>query len=150
MNEKTVNPLTVFYHKETTTLRKVSEVADREIPKMYEEIQKIGLKEVAPMQFRYLDCTADLDKEFTLEIAIVVDAKMEYSGKYDFQEWGPLKCASSVFKGDLNKIGEEYDKIFPELIKNGKQPSNEIREVYTQYIKMDSPENITEIQIGLN
>ncbi len=151
MEFKDVKPLTVFYHQEKTTLRKLMEVADREIPKMQEEAKKLGLEEVSPMQFRYLDCTSDIDKEFTLEIGMVVgEKKGNLEGLYDFKEWGPLSCASHIYKGDIRKIGEEYDKIFPEVLNSGREYNKEIREVYTRYIAPDSPENITEIQIGLN
>ena len=150
MQEKSVNPMTVFYYSQTTTLRKISEVADQEIPKMMEEASKLQLEEVAPMVFRYIGCTEDLDKEFKLEIAMVVKEAKESNGKYGFKKFEPFKCMSHIYKGDINKIGEEYKKIMPPLFQSGKQPSNEIREVYTKYIDMTSAENITEIQIGLN
>ncbi len=150
MQDKNVNPITVFFHKETTTLKKINEVANREIPKLYEEIEKLGLKEIAPMQFRYLGCDANPDKEFELEIGVVVDRVKDYDGKYDFKEWGPLKCVSHEFTGPISKLGEEYDRIFPQILQSGKRPTDEVREVYTKYIEIESPENITEIQIGVN
>ena len=150
MQDKNVYPITVFFHKETTTLNKLHEVANREIPQLYEEIAKLGVKEIAPMQFRYIGCTPDLDKEFELEIGVIVDQVKEYNGKFDFKEWGPMKCVSHVFTGPVSKLGGEYEKIFPQIFQSGKQPSDEVREVYTKFVDMESPENITEIQIGLN
>ncbi|MCK5102425.1 MAG: hypothetical protein KAR17_06405, partial [Cyclobacteriaceae bacterium] len=54
MEVKNVNPVKVFYHSVVTTLNGVHDVANREIDKMQDEAEKMGLKEVAPLQFMYL------------------------------------------------------------------------------------------------
>ena len=150
MEVKTVNPVKVFYHSEMTTLNGIHEVANREIDKLNTEAVKIGLKEVAPLQFVYHGCDDNPETKFTLDIALVVAEEKPYEGKYKFKDLDGFKCVSTIHNGSINQIGETYEKFMPELAKNGKQMTDQNREVYHKYIDLDSPENITEIQIGVN
>jgi len=150
MDVKTVKPAKVFYHSEVTTLQGIHDVAVREIENLYAEAEKNGLKEIAPMQFVYYGCDDKPDTKFTLEIAIVVDEEKPYSGKYKFKDLDGFKCVSTIHKGNVNDLDKTYQKFMPELFKSGKKMTDESREVYHKYIQEDSPENITEIQIGVN
>lgn len=150
MEVKKVKPATVFYHSEETTLAGIHGVAVREIENLYEEAEKIGLKEVAPMQFVYYGCDDKFDTKFTLEIALIIDEERAYNGKYRFKELEAFKCASTIHKGNVNDLSKTYEKFMPELLKSGKSITDHSREVYHNYIKEDSPDNITEIQIGIN
>jgi effector-binding domain-containing protein len=133
-----------------TTLKEIQAVAMREIEKMYQEAEKLGLKEIAPMQFVYYGCSDDMEAEFTLEIAMAVDQEKPYEGKYRFKELEGFTCASTTHKGDINQIGNTYEQFMPELVKSGRQVSDQTREVYLNWVAPDSPENVTEIQIGIN
>lgn len=150
MELKTVKPAKVFYHSEVTTVEGVYEVAVREIDSLCAEAEKIGLKEVAPIQFIYNGCDDKPDTKFTLEIALVIDQERPYDGKYKFKELEEFKCASTIHKGDINKISETYEKFLPELFKSGKQITDKSREVYLNWVSPESSENITEIQVGVN
>jgi effector-binding domain-containing protein len=150
MEVKTVNPVKIFYHTETTTLKEIMSVADREIGNMYAEAQKLGLQESGPMQFVYYGCDEKPDTKFKLEIAMVVDQEKPYDGKYKFKELEGFTCATTVHNGDISKIGETYEKLIPELFKSGRQITDHSREVYHKWVSPESPENVTEIQIGVN
>ncbi len=150
MEAKNVETTKVFYHSEVTTLNGIHDVAVREIDAMYKEAEKTGLKEIAPMQFVYYGLDDKPDTKFTLEIAIVVDEEKPYAGKYKFKDLTGFKCVSTIHKGSINKLGKTYEKFMPELFKSGNKMTDQSREVYHNYVEQDSPENITEIQIGVN
>lgn len=150
MNVKNVEPAKVFYHSEVTTLNGIHDVAVREIDAMCKVVEGLGLKEIAPMQFVYYGCDDKPDTKFTLEIALVVEEEKPYSGKYKFKNLDGFKCVSTIHKGSVTKLGETYRKFIPELFKSGKQMTDQSREVYHKYVGEDSPENVTEIQIGIN
>lgn len=150
MEVKNVESAKVFYHSEVTTLNGIHDVAVREIDAMCNEAENLGLKEIAPMQFVYYGCDDKPDTKFTLEIALVVEEEKPYSGKYKFKNLDGFKCVSTIHKGSLNKFGETYEKFMPELLKSGKQMTDQSREVYHKYVEQDSPDNVTEIQIGVN
>lgn len=149
MKVKTVNSVKVFYHSEKTTLKGIHDIAVREIDNMNAEAAKIGLKEVGPLQFVYQGCDDNPETEFILEIAMVIEEEKPYDGKYKFKNLEGFQYVSTMHKGDINKLGETYEKFMPELAKNGKQMTGHSREVYQKYIDEDSPENETEIQVGV-
>lgn len=151
MEIKNVDPKTVFFYAGSATLKTISEIANREIPKLMEAAQKLQIKEVAPMEFHYYGCAENPETEFDMEIAMVVEKPLhDYRGSYHFKTTSPFKCAVTLHKGALNKLGDTYNQFMPEIFKSGHQPSDENREVYTVYETMDSENNITEIQVGLN
>lgn len=150
MKVKNVESARVFYHSEVTTLEGIHGVATREIHAMYKVANDLGLQEIGPMQFLYYGCDDKPDTKFTLEIALIVEEEKPYSGKYNFKNLDGFKCVSTIHQGSVNKLSETYGKFMPELFKSGKQMTDQSREVYHKYVDENSPENITEIQIGVN
>jgi effector-binding domain-containing protein len=150
MNVRSVDSQVVFSHAEETTLDQISVVANREVDNMYKEAERLGVKENGPMQFIYHGCGEDPSAKFTLEIAMAVDQMKSYSGKYQFKKLKGFSCATTMHYGDINKIGETYEKFMPEIYKNGKRLTDESREVYVKWVAPDSAENVTEIQVGIN
>ena len=150
MEVKNVESAKVFYHSEVTTLSGIHEVAVREICAMSKEVEDLGIKEIAPMQFVYYGCDDKPDTKFTLEIAMVIDEEKPNSGKYKFKKLDGFKCVSTIHKGSVSKLAETYEKFMPELFKSGKQMTDQSREVYHKFVDEDSVENVTEIQIGVN
>lgn len=150
MEEKTVKSTKVFYHEEETTVAGINEIALREIENMYAEAGRLGIKEVGPMQFVYYGYDEKPDARFKLEIAMVVDSEKSYDGKYKFKELDRFKCISTIHKGSIDSMGQTYEEFIPEVLKIGKQKTDQCREVYHKYISQDSPDNITEIQLGIN
>lgn len=150
MEVKNVKPTKIFYHSEVTTLKEISELAVREIDNLCKDAEELGLKETGPLQFLYYGCDDKPDTQFTLEIAMEVDQEKSYDGKYKFKDLEGFTCASTVHNGDIEKIGETYEKFMPEVFKSGKQVTDHTREVYHKWIAPESAENVTEIQIGIN
>lgn len=149
MEVKTVKPQHVFFHSEITTLKEIQEVAKREIEQMYAEAGQLGLKETGPMQFVYYGCDDNPETKFTLEIAMVVDGKKQNNGKYKFKELEEFTCATTTHHGDINEIGNTYEAFIPKVIQEGKQLSDQMREVYHHWVSPESTENVTEIQLGI-
>jgi effector-binding domain-containing protein len=150
MEVKSVKARNIFYHSEVTTMNDTHKVAVREIDTLYSEAEKLGLKETGPMQFVYHDCDDKRDTKFTLEIALAIDQEKPYEGKYKFKELEAFNCASTLHHGDINNIGETNEKLIPEVFKSGIQITHQSREVYHKWVDSASPENVTEIQIGIN
>lgn len=150
MKTKHIDPQIYFCLKMTTTLNAIHETAGQEAHGVYAQVAELGLQVTGPMEFIYFDCTSDRDKPFKLYIALPVAEMVPLtSNKYSYHEADSFDCQAYIHTGDIYQLGQAYEELFKELYKNGIQPSNQIREVYTHYIDMDSPENITEIQIGI-
>lgn len=150
MEVKSVKAQKIFYHSELTTMKDIHEVAVREIDQLCAEAKKLGLKQTGPLQFVYHGCDDKPDTNFTLEIALAVDQEKPYDGKFKFKELETFNCVSTLHRGNINRIGETYEKFIPEVFKSGKQITDQSREVYHKWVDSESPENVTEIQIGIN
>jgi len=134
-----------------TTLNKLKEFADKAVDGVYEAVGKGGLKASGPMEFIYFDCSNDRDKEFTLEIALPVEDTMNFkSNIHKIKKFDEFKCLSHTHNGDLLNLPGIYQQLFEQVYKSGIKPTNQVREVYKSFSGMESNDNITEIQIGIN
>lgn len=149
VSTKVVESKTIFYHEGTTTLNEIHDYANGGVEALMQEVERNGLEPQGPLEFIYFGATADMDKSFTLQIALPVKAKKEVGKGFRFRETAPFRCLSYDYHGDLNKVSPVYEMLYQHLAANQQEASNEIREVYKQWEHMSSANNITEIQIGL-
>jgi len=150
METKIIPSQKYFTYSCTTTLAKLNEVASVEVDQVYQESQTLGFEVEGPVQFIYFDCSSDIHKPFTLILALPIAKEKEFkSNKYSLKELDEFKCMRHVHQGSLTDLYLVYGNLFEKLYKSGAQPGNQIREVYKKFVTMDSPENITEIQIGI-
>jgi effector-binding domain-containing protein len=150
METKTIPTQKYFTYSCTTTLAKLNELAAVEVDQVYQESQNLGFELTGPVQFIYFDCSSDIHKPFTLFLALpIVKEKDLKSNKYSLKEFDEFKCVSHIHQGPLKDLYSVYGNLFENLYKSGAKPGNQIREVYKKFVEMDSPENITEIQIGI-
>lgn len=151
MNTKNVSPKLVFSGSLKTTINKLKSDTEPIIEALYKDVEKFGIQPAGPLEFIYRGASEDDNKEFDLEIALPVtnNPKPEWT-QFDFKETSQLKCISNEYKGGMEQIAKAYTNIFEEIVKNGIQPTDEIREVYQNWVDFSSDENIVEIQIGIN
>ena len=150
MEQITVNPKLFFYLEGKTTLKNIMEFAAPNVDLAYAEAERLGLEKTGPIEFIYFGATSDQEKEFTLQIGFPVKDEKNAEYGFQFRQSTNFKCITNRYKGSLTNIGAEYEKMFEHLWNNSLKPSNEIREIYHFFEFPDSPNNVTEIQIGLN
>lgn len=61
-------------------------------------------------------------------------------------EW---KCVSTEYLGSMAGIGIAWDRFIAAILEAGLVPAKENREIYRKWIAMDSPENVTELQVRI-
>ena len=150
MEPKNVNAQIYFCFKTTTTLNKLHEIADQSVDSVYSEAKELKLDVTGPIQFIYFNCSSDRDKPFQLFIGLPVKEMLPLQNSlFSYYESDAFTCYTHIHPGDISVIGETYAGLYQELYKNGIQPGNQIREVYTKFVDVVSSENITEIQIGI-
>ncbi len=150
MEKKLVPEKNYFLIKTKTTLTKIKEIAPAEAEKLMMQISDLKLEVTGPMEFIYFDCTDDVEKEFTLEIALPVkETDVVVPQGYSIKKHKAFKCVSHIHKGELTMLYRIYEKLFSEIWNVSEKPTNQVREVYHNYTDQFSVDNITEIQIGL-
>ncbi len=151
MKTKNIEPKKVFFGSLKTTLNKIVDDTNPVIEALYADVEKYGIQPAGPLEFIYHGATGDMDKEFDLEIALPVaqEIKPEWS-QFSFKNTNEFKCVSEEYKGSLEHIYGTYERIFGELDKGSMKSTDEVREVYQNWVSFSSDENIVEIQIGIN
>ena len=149
LTTKVVEAKTFFYNEGTTTLNKIYDYVNPAVEALMQEIEKRGLEPVGSLEFVYLNATGDMDKEFTLQIALPVKEQKPVGKEFHFKQAAPFKCVSYDYKGDVSKMFPTYVMLFQQIAANDLKPTIEVREVYKQWEHLTSPNNITEIQIGI-
>ncbi len=148
LTTKTIGPKLYLCHTQKTTLSKMMEAAEV-VHELYEVVEKSHLEVVGVMEFIYMDSTGKMDDIFTLKIGIPVKAGTINNPKFALEELGEFKCITYTYKGDVSKIGSVYPELITAMLKQGYRLTNQIREVYEQYITLHEPNNSTEIQVGI-
>ena len=151
METKNIAPKKVLVATTKTTHSTMSKDIEGIMTDIMGNIEKGTIKPAGPMEFIYFGATEDMNKEYKLEIAVPVAEETQASGSnYEVKETSPLKCVTTVHKGSMENVMATYDQLFADLMKDGLQPTDEVREVYHKWIDLSSDENITEIQVGIN
>lgn len=150
MQIRTIAPKNYLCHTTRTTLNSIREIAEKEIGPLFEEAARAGIRQTGPLEFIYFDAGSDKSKPFTLWIALPVEGPVALmNSRYSFKEAAGFRCYTHVHHGDLSDLGQIYERLYAGLFMKGYKPSNQIREVYEKHESLVSPENITEIQIGI-
>ncbi len=149
MEKKQIAAKKYIVFETETTLKDLVKVADKETPRLMNEVENLKLKVEAPMEFIYHNCLPDPNHVFKLEIALPINnASSTPNSPYQIVEKPAFNCYSEIHKGSIANIASSYENIMKDLQKNEVQLSNEIREVYEKFEGHESEANITEIQIG--
>jgi predicted transcriptional regulator YdeE len=149
LSTKEVAPKILFYSEGTTTLKKINEYVNPVVEALLEEVKQSGLEPVGPMEFIYLNVNGDPDNLFTLQIALPVKEQKLVSNGFLFRQTEAFKCVSHDYKGDVTQMHPVYDRLFQQMYASELKHNHEVREVYKQWEHPASPNNITEIQIGI-
>ncbi len=151
LETKNINPKKVIVATTKTTLNKIAQDAEPLTGALMADVEKLGITPAGPLEFIYFDVTGEMDKEFTLEIALPVspDASDEGSS-FKIKETNSFKCVTHIHKGSMENMHAVYDVIFKEIEKKELKPTIEVREVYLNWVDAKSADNVTEIQIGIN
>ena len=139
-----------FIYRTETTLLNVNAIAVREIDTLYATAGQLGLDTSAPLEFIYWGATGDVEKPFTLEIALPVgNQAIEVPAPYELVEHPVFKAFAYTHYGDFSDIMPVYKELFNTLFAQGYKPTNQTREVYIKWVDLTSSENVTEILLGI-
>ena len=147
---KTVPAKTYLCHTQKTTLAKMMEKIGEQVDDLYQAVAKHGLEKAGAIEFIYLDCNGKQDDPFVLKIAIPVKATAIVNDEtFKLEETSEFKCLAYMHKGDITEIGGVYESLYGTILGQGVKPTNQVREVYEKFVSLHSPDNSTEIQIGV-
>ena len=97
----------------------------------------------------YHGITQDMAKPFELEIGFPVKEGSKAAGDFKVREVPTFHCATVIYSGPVQRVGEAYQQLFMELMQAGMQPTGETREMYLYWEAPESPNNIELIMAGV-
>jgi effector-binding domain-containing protein len=150
MEVKAVKPISFLFFRTET---KISELT-RFLPvgqELIKEAVKYNLTINGPVHWHYFGFEGDVNRPFTLEIALPVGEVLEeYDGKFHFKRTDPFKCVSATHEGNWLDMPKSYDKLMQFITENNLKPLSSNREIYVNADFRHPEANVTEIQIGIN
>jgi len=151
METKFIEPKKVVAGSFETTLNTMNEEVNPFIEKLMTTLESAGLKPSAPMEFIYKGATDDMDKKFLLEIVQPVsgDADPKNLSGLKLKETPAFTCVQHRYKGKMDGIMNAYDQLFANISKESLAPTDEVREVYQNWVSLSSDQNIVDIQVGI-
>ncbi|MGD0140113.1 MAG: GyrI-like domain-containing protein [Tepidisphaeraceae bacterium] len=147
---QTLKPYTYAFVSTQTTLNKVVSAIDALIPKMDAAIDAGKLRPVGPAVFTYHGATGDPNKEFTLDVGIIVKDGTPRPDGFQMITVGSSSCATVIYAGPVSQIGQAYGKLYGEIGRRGLQPTDVSREVYLYWEDRESANNLIQLQAELS
>jgi effector-binding domain-containing protein len=149
MKIKEVKPINfIFYRTETTVSNLINLIPVA--MDLFSEAVALKLHVTGPIHWHYFGFTGDIDKPFTLEIALpVATVVANYDGKLHFKRTEPFKCVSTIHEGGWLEIPSSYDKLLKFATENHLQLNLINRELYINADFQNPEANVTEIQMGV-
>jgi hypothetical protein len=158
MKVKQIESYPVFCFTTKTKISELKAITAEIPPDLFQELEEIKSIAVGPISFVYHGMDGNPATTFDLDIVIPVDKITNaYQGQYLFKNLAPLKCISYDHFGSWNDIAGVYEKVNYFAMNSGHTLNFECREIY-QNIKtakdemqksFDNPDNVTEIQMGI-
>ena len=102
-----------------------------------------------PALFIYHDASEDAAKPFDLEVGFSVSPSDTPPARFRLRQLPAFDCATVTYRGPMRSIGKAYEKLIPQIIAAGHVPSAETRESYLAWQGPDSPNNVVEIEVGI-
>jgi len=151
METKFIEPKKVVAGSFETTLNKMNDAVNPFIENLMTALESAGLKPSGPMEFIYKGATSDMDKTFLLEIAQPVegDADPNNLSGFKLKDTPAFTCVQHRYKRKMDGIMNAYDQVFANISKESLAPTDEVREVYQNWVSLSSDQNIVDIQVGI-
>lgn len=147
---KQVKPINfLFFRTETrvTELEKFLPISNE----LFKEAFERNLRITGPVHWHYFGFMGDINKLFTLEIALpVAEIIREYDGRFHFKRSEPFSCASIVHEGNWLDIPKSYERLMAFTGKQKLTAAGVNREIYINVDFANPESNVTEIQLGVS
>lgn len=152
MNIQTSNSVSVIAIALRTNLANINQDVGELPDKLSADLIPAGILPTGPMMFLYDGVTPDPHKEFDLRIGLPVstDDAARYKGPYKSYRLEPFHFVETVLHGDVAQLGPNaYEPLLSNIGKTGLKMTGFSREVYQNFVDLDSDDNETRVQIGV-
>ena len=147
---QTLKPYTYAFVSTQTTLNKVANAVGTLMPTIDAAIDAGKLRTVGPVVLTYHGATGEPDKQFTLDVGVIVKDGTPKPDGIQMTTVGPASCATVIYAGQMSQIGQAYGKLYGEIGRRGLQPTDVCREAYLYWEGLESANNLIQLQAELS
>jgi effector-binding domain-containing protein len=110
--------------------------------------QKVGLR--GPVVHYFYGAPHRMpDQPFKMETGHFVPAGTPAVGEFPVRELPEFKCATLLYVGRGAQIGDAWQALYRAVRAAGLTPTEEERELYLYFEGTDSPNNVVQVQVGV-
>lgn len=102
----------------------------------------------APVEFHY-ESYDPTTQQMTLHICVPVIQRGGAIAPFTLRETSGGRFAYREYKGPMSGLTEAWDCFYKDVKQENLPFTGESREVYVKWVAMDSPDNLTELLIGI-
>ena len=141
--------VTYLYTQQETTIGELGQVIPGMLQKLQEAIDSGEVKVTAAPLFIYDGTTGDMSKPFQLLVGFPVREGTKAPDGLQVKQLEPYHCATAIYSGAMEHVGEAYQKVFTDLFAAGLKPTGGSREMHMYFEGPESPNNIFQIQVAV-
>lgn len=152
MHIHTSNSVSAIAIKLRSSLNTIYQDVDTLPEALFEDLHKAGIQPTGPLMFIYDGMTGDPQEKFDLRIALPVSVEDAggYKGSNLTFRLEPFHFVEQVLHGDLADLGKKaYEPLLGQIQQAGLTMTGFCREVYQNYVDMQSDDNETRVQVGV-
>jgi DNA gyrase inhibitor GyrI len=141
---------TYAYVSTQTTLNKLQDAIAQLMPRIDAAIDSGALRVMGSYVFTYHGASQDPNKQFTLDIGVIVKDGNAKPDGIQLIKVGPQHCATVIYTGPAAQLPQAYGKLYGELGRRALQPTDVCREVYFYWEGPNSVNNVIQVQADLS
>lgn len=149
MRVQTIPGFEYEFQSSRTTLQKLSVNASQIISDLQAAVSLGKIHPIGPLVFTYREMT-DLSQPFNLDIGFIVPVGTKEFPSFKLHKTEAFKCAVVLFSGSLEHLSDAYGKVMADLGRAGLRPTGTTREFYLYWEGPQSPNNVVQIQVGID
>lgn len=121
---------------------------------LYQKIQHAELQSAGALIFLYRFAGNKTECRIAVPIKetgrdLTKDAAKGEVAPFQFAKHEPFKCLAGTYKGSMKGISKAWDELTNAAHAKSLKTNMLGREVYTYWVAFDSPNNVTELQVGI-
>jgi predicted transcriptional regulator YdeE len=138
-----------LFTQQETTIGELAQVIPAMMQKLEEALDGGEVKATAAPLFIYEGTTADMSKPFQLLVGFPVRDGTKAPDGLQIKQLEPYHCATAIYSGSMEHVGQAYQKVFTDLFAVGLKPVGGSREMHLYFESLESPNNIFQIQVAV-
>jgi molybdopterin synthase sulfur carrier subunit len=148
MRVRTVPGFAYLYDRSQTSIPKIADVVRATLPGLQKGMSDGKFRPAGPLVLIYQNMT-DRSQPFTLDIGFIVSRETVGFEQFKVRQENTFRCATVLFSGPISSIPQAYDKLMSAVSAAELKPTMTFREINLFWEGPESPNNVIQIQAGI-